>query len=186
MQQKTVIGLDAKITFVGLANDVPAKIDTGADTSAVWASDIFVDKDGLLHYKLFGKGAPYYTGEEIVTKDYSVASVKSASGNVTIKYKVKLPIKIKRRLVRAVFGLSERSTHKYPVLIGRSTLRGKFLVDVKKKGTDVANAHKESETLNRLMRKDPYAFYKEHYLNGGEKWKLLSFQMETLTIPPSV
>ena len=187
MSQKTVIGRDAEVTFVGLVENVPAKIDTGADASAVWASDIFVDEDGRLHFKLFDDGSPYYTGEEITTDDYSVAMVRSASGDVVMKYKVKLSIRIKGRRIGAVFGLSDRSTHKYPILIGRRTLHRKFIVDVEEKATDIKKIKKKKiPNLNVEMREDPYKFYKEQYLNGvDEKWKLLSYQMETPTIPPN-
>ena len=99
--KKTVIGRDATVTFIGSIEDVPAKIDTGADASAVWASDIFVDKDGVLHYKLFDEGSPYYTGEENTTKHYSVAMVKSASGDTVMKYKVRLPIILGGRKIKA-------------------------------------------------------------------------------------
>lgn len=169
MSQKTIIGRDAKVSFVGLAEDVPAKVDTGADASAVWASDIFVDKDGILHYKLFDKGSPYYTGEEITTDEYSVAVVKSASGDVVMKYKVKLSIRINGRRIGAVFGLSDRSTHNYPILIGRRTLKGKFIVDVEEKATKTTKETKATPKLNEQMREDPYKFYKEQYLNGVDE-----------------
>ena len=169
MSQKTVIGRDAEVTFVGLAENVPAKVDTGADASAVWASDIFVDEQGILHYKLFDEGSPYYTGEEITTDDYSVAMVKSASGDIVMKYKVKLPVLIKGKRIGAVFGLSDRSTHNYPILIGRRTLKGKFIVDVEEKATEVEKNGKNTPTLNEQMKEDPYKFYKEQYLNGVEE-----------------
>ena len=169
MSQKTVIGRDAEVTFVGLAENVPAKIDTGADASAVWARDIFVDEQGILHYKLFDNGSPYYTGEEITTDDYSVAIVKSASGDIVMKYKVKLSIRIKGKRIGAVFGLSDRSTHNYPVLIGRRTLRGKFVVDVEEKVTEVDQNRKNTPKLNAQMKEDPYKFYKEQYLNGVDE-----------------
>jgi len=169
MPQKTIIGSDARVTFVGLAENIPAKIDTGADTSAVWASNIFVDKQGFLHYKLFGEDSPYYTDKEIITDDYSVAKVKSASGDIVIKFKVKLSIRLRERRIGAVFGLSDRSKHKYPVLIGRQTLMGKFIVDVEEKETDIPMGVKHETKLHTKMRKNPYKFYKEYYLNGVEK-----------------
>ena len=43
--RKAIIGRDAFVALAGVAENVPAKVDTGADTSAIWASDIFVDKD---------------------------------------------------------------------------------------------------------------------------------------------
>ncbi len=166
MSEKCIVGRDEKIEFVDYAKNVPAKIDTGADGSAVWASDIFVDEDGVLHFKLFGKGSPYYTGKEISTKDYSVILTKSASGDVVMKYRTKLSIRIKGRRIKAKFGLSNRSTHNYPVLIGRKTLHGKFLVDVTEK-TDAAEKVKKVTPpgLNKQMRENPYKFYKENYLN---------------------
>ena len=171
MSEKSIIGRDTKIDFVDLATQVPAKIDTGADGSAVWASDIFVDENGMLHFKLFGEGSPYYTGKEISTKDYSVIMTKSASGDIVMKYRTKLSIRIMDKRIKAKFGLSDRSTHNYPVLIGRKTLHGKFLVDVTEK-TDQADKIKKvtPKGLNRQMREDPHKFYKEHYLkeNGAK------------------
>ena len=166
MSEKYIIGRDDKVEFIGYAKDVPAKIDTGADSSAVWASDILVDKDGALHFKLFGEGSPYYTGEEISTKDYSVILTKSASGDVVMKYRTKLSIRIGSKRIAANFGLSNRSTHNYPVLIGRKTLHGRFLVDVTQE-TETSKQIKKNtpQGLNREMRKDPYKFYKENYLN---------------------
>ena len=164
MSEKHIIGRDAKIDFVDLVTDVPAKIDTGADGSAVWASDIFVDEEGTLHFKLFGEGSPYYTGKEISTKDYSVVLTKSASGDVVMKYRTKLSIRIKGKRIKANFGLSDRSTHNYPVLIGRKTLSGKFLVDVTEKADIAKKAKKVTLKLNEKMRKDPHKFYKERYL----------------------
>ena len=186
MSQKTVIGRDAEVSFVNMVDNVPAKVDTGADTSAVWASDIFVDENGKLHFKLFDDGSPYYTGEDIVTDDYSVAMVKSASGDTVMKYKVKLSIRIKGRRIKTVFGLSDRSTHSYPILIGRRTLHGKFIVDVEEKVTDVEKDVSSTAKLNEQMREDPYKFYQEQYLNGvDEEWKLQSYPMEMPTIPPN-
>ena len=53
-------------------------------------------------------------------------------GHKQVRYKVKLSIVIGGRRIMATFTLSDRSTQVYPVLIGRSTLTGKFIVDVAK------------------------------------------------------
>ena len=45
-RKKTIIGRNVKIHF-NRRMDVPAKVDTGADSSAVWASNIRVGKDGV-------------------------------------------------------------------------------------------------------------------------------------------
>ena len=111
---------------------VPAKIDTGADGSAVWASNI-AEKKGVLSFTLFGKASPFYTGAVITTRDYRVVSVKNSFGQTEFRYKVKLRLTIGGRTVKATIGLADRSHNSYPLLIGRRTLQGKFLVDVARK-----------------------------------------------------
>ena len=63
------------------------------------------------------------------------------------------------------FGLSDRSTHNYPILIGRRTLNGKFLVDVSLSDNLVKIKKNTPAKLNEKMKKNPYKFYKENYEN---------------------
>lgn len=184
MPQKVTIGRDTPVTFADLAMAIPAKVDTGADTSAIWASDISVDKEGKLHFKLFDQGSPYYTGNEIVMDDYSVAKVKSASGHTVVKYKVIIPVSIHGREYEVCFGLSNRSKLKYPILIGRESLSGNFIVDVELKETTIEEKTIKQPEFNKLMRNDPYKFYTEHFLNGVDKqWELQFYQTVLATIP---
>ena len=108
---------------------VPARIDTGAKTSSIWATAI-QERDGVLRYMLFSKDSPYFTGALLVTSDYEKIVVACSIGAVQERYKVKLLIKLKGRKVRARFTLADRSQQAYPVLMGRNVLRGKFVVDV--------------------------------------------------------
>ena len=167
--EKTVIGREVAIDFGEKIKNVPAKVDTGADSSAVWASDIFVDPKHVLHFKLFDEGSKFYTGTEHATKDFSVAITKSSLGETALKYRVKLSINIAGRKIRATFGLSDRSTHNYPVLIGRKTLNGKFIVDVSQHANLVIIKKNTPENLNEEMKQNPYKFYKENYINEEEK-----------------
>ena len=48
-----------------------------------------------------------------------------------MRYKVKIPVVVKGRKIKANFTLADRSAQVYPVLVGRNILRGKFVVDVK-------------------------------------------------------
>ena len=59
MKEKAIIGSTEFVNFGERAQKVSAKIDTGADSSAVWASNIRIDKDGVLKFSLFGEGSPY-------------------------------------------------------------------------------------------------------------------------------
>lgn len=166
MADKDIIGREVTVDFGDEIKDVPAKVDTGADSSAVWASDIFIDENHLLHYKLFGKNSKYYTGIEHTTSEYSVAMTKSSLGEKALKFRVKMSITIAGRKICASFGLSNRSTHNYPVLIGRRTLSGKFLVDVSLSNHLVEVKKNTPVGLNDKMKQNPYKFYKETYLNG--------------------
>ncbi len=112
--------------------DIPAKVDTGADSSAIWASNI-AEHDSRLSFALFAPSSPHYTGTIITTDDYRVISVKNSFGQTEYRYKVRMPIVLGGRKLRAAFTLANRARNRYPVLIGRKTLHGKFLVDVTRK-----------------------------------------------------
>lgn len=107
---------------------VPAKVDTGADSSAIWASAIS-ELDGQLSFRLFDKTSPFYTGKLHSSDDYSVISVKNSFGKSELRYKVKLRLRVGGKTIRAKCTLANRAHNKYPVLIGRKTLHGKFVVD---------------------------------------------------------
>lgn len=156
-----VIGSNALIDIVGHVSGVPAKVDTGADSSAIWASDVQVSRKGILSFKLFGKSSPYYTGEAITRKSFNVASIRSSNGYTQIRYRVELPIRVSNKRLRASFYLSDRSVHNFPILLGRRTLNKKFLVDVSLK--EYTRPAKTSFVLNKEMLKDPYTFHKKYH-----------------------
>ena len=102
-------------------------------------------------------------GEEIITKDYTVTEVTSASGHVVIKFCPYFKIKIAGKSIRARFGLSDRSKHRYPILIGRRTISGKFLVDVSK-DENLIPLRDHHGHLRDELQANPYEFYKKYYL----------------------
>ncbi len=148
---KTIIGRAEKVSFpdLGLKN-VPAKIDTGADASSIWCSKIGV-VDSQLHCVFFDKGSPFYSGETVIfnSGDVDLTRVANSFGHRELRYKVKIPMKIKNRTIKATFTLTDRSSKLYPVLIGRSMLKNKFLVDVSR-GTPLHE--EENERLKRLRK----------------------------------
>lgn len=108
---------------------VPAKVDTGADSSAIWASNIR-EVHGTLQFCLFDAASPFYTGRTVTAIKYGVTSVKNSFGHVEHRYKVPLKVTIAGRTINVRFTLANRENNRYPILIGRRTLSGKFLVDV--------------------------------------------------------
>jgi len=166
-----IIGRNTVVEFVGHARGVAAKVDTGADSSSVWATNIRINPEGDLQFILFDEGSPHYTGEIITRKDYTVAVVRSATGHEQIRYRVRFSLRIHRKKVLALFNLSDRSKNIFPVLIGRRTLKNKFVVDVTR--ADVAREEKvfsdENRVLSNELAKDPQAFYKKYFGKNIDK-----------------
>jgi len=160
-----VIGQNELVSIDRRVIDVPAKIDTGADSSAIWASDIRVKRDGTLVFKLFGEGSRYYTGEVITRTDFSVAKVRSAMGQEQIRYKTRMGVSLAGKRIRVMFNLSDRSRNNYKVLIGRRTVAGKFVVDVTKKAVESPKTP-QTKLLNKKLAKNPYQFHKKYVKTG--------------------
>ena len=157
----SIIG-STEYVSVGKIKKVPAKIDTGADSSAIWASNIEVQKDGTLTYSLFAPKSPYYTGEILKNKEYTVSLVRSSNGGEQIRYRVKLPIKINGHTVKASLTLADRSRNHFPILIGRRTISGRFLVDVSKSNVECPDKHLKTRSLNRELEENPYEFHQKY------------------------
>ncbi len=153
------LGVVEKVA-IGKETGILAKIDTGADSSSVWASNISVNKEGVLQFTLFSPQSAYYSGKVYKRTDFSAAKVRSSNGIMEIRYKTHLPIVIKGRRIRAMVTLADRSKNRYPVLIGRRTIAGKFLVDTSKKHHVLKVAPKNRE-LRKKLEKDPHMFHKE-------------------------
>jgi len=78
--RQKLIGQTELIDFPELHLDsIAARIDTGAKTSAIWASNIVV-KDGILRFTLFDETSEYYTGDVLQTKAYHNRTIISSIG----------------------------------------------------------------------------------------------------------
>lgn len=127
---KKIIGRSTNVAFPELeVDDIPARVDTGARLSSVWASA--EERDGILRVVLLGAKHERFNGKEFQFKEFEQVVVASSMGHIQKRYKVKLLVKIGGKKIRAQFTLADRSTQVYPVLIGRNVLQGKFIVDVK-------------------------------------------------------
>lgn len=151
----TIIGRAEKIDLCDFELvGIPAKVDTGADTSSLWVSNVEEREDGL-YFVLFGPDSENYTGEvqHFTKPDYELTRVANSFGQKELRYKVKLRITLKDRKLRATFTLSDRSQKTYPILLGRKLMHGKFLVDVAD-GDPLHEAEQEkAEQLKRDLAK---------------------------------
>ena len=156
------------ITIAGI-KDVPAKIDTGADSSAVWASDIKMEPDNQLSFALFSTESPLYTGKRLSTDHYTVKSIRSSHGDEQVRYQVELEITLGGQTFTTAFTLADRSQNNFPVLIGRRTLKNRFLIDVSKSPVKrQKNPH--TPKLKHELEQDPHKFHQK-YIERSKSWK---------------
>lgn len=163
-QKMCVIGSTEYVDVAGIKN-IPAKIDTGADSSSIWVTDIDMDADGILSFSLLSKKSPLYTGERLEFDDYTVKTIRSSHGDEQIRYRVKMPLTLGGKTFETVFTLANRSRNSFPILIGKRTLEGNFLVDVSKSSIDRQYSSK-SAWLNRELKDDPYQFHHKYIKKG--------------------
>ena len=167
MDEKVTIGRNEPVDLLRYARrQVPAKIDTGADSSSIWVSKVRVDKHGILRFSLFGEGSPFYNGKIVKRENYKVAVVRSASGHQQLRYRAALSLRLGGKRIRTTFNLSDRSQNKFPVLIGRRTISGRFIVDVSK-STYSDQEKTQTKEMNAELAKNPYEFYKRYYKQSG-------------------
>ena len=155
-----IIGNSTKIKITEIKG-IPAKIDTGATISSIWASDIKITPDNKLEFCLFAPESEFYTGEKITVDEFKVRNVRNSTGHEAIRYMVTLPTVIKGKRIRVSYTLADRSRNDFPVLIGRRALLGKFLVDVSRLGV----AYKERKINNELndeLAADPQKFHQKY------------------------
>ena len=117
------------IDIVGLE----AKVDTGAYTSALHCHHIqTLARDGVegISFKLLDPSHPEYNDHEYFFENFSRKKIKSSSGHAEWRYIVKTSVVLFGRKFKTEFSLADREQMKFPVLLGRKFLRGRFVVDV--------------------------------------------------------
>ena len=161
--KKVIIGRTEHIVIPSEgARSIRVKIDTGADRSSIWASNITMSDDGKLSFTLFAPESKYYSGTVYRTKNFEASRVRSAHGGLQVRFRIHLTIILGGKKIRGTFTLADRSKNKYPALIGCKILNKKFLVDVSK-GLIREN---RTDELTQELKCDPKAFFKKYYHNN--------------------
>jgi hypothetical protein len=134
MKAKKLIGRSDKVDLPELGLfDLDAKIDTGAYTSAIHCHNIkVVNKGGkkLLHFILLDPAHPAYNEKPYYFERFSRRSIKNSFGNSERRYIIKTVVELFGKVIRTEFSLSNRGNLKFPVLLGRKFIQGRFYVDV--------------------------------------------------------
>lgn len=150
-----VIGRAERVDLPELSvKGVPAKTDTGADASSIWASQAKETETGL-ECVFFGPESPYYSGKVVYFPKgtYSYTRVASSFGHREIRYKVKIRVKVAGKTIYATFTLANRASKTYPILIGRKLLYGKFLVDVSKGRPLISEERRKRAIMRKELEK---------------------------------
>jgi len=83
-----------------------------------------------LSFKLLDKKHPEYNGLEIRTTVFKEKRIRNSFGQAEDRYRVKLKIRLFGKIFNTFFTLTDRKKMNYPLLLGKTFLSGKFLVDV--------------------------------------------------------
>ncbi len=109
---------------------IEAKIDTGAYTSSIHCDSIEVKQiDGkfILHFKI-----DLFAKEEFKFEEFKQKKIKNSFGEMEERFIIKTLILLGNKKIRSSISLTNRDHMRYPVLIGRRILKGRFLIDVSK------------------------------------------------------
>jgi len=130
---KRTIGRTEMIDFPSLDwIDVPCCVDTGAYRSSMHCDDIHMEEDDAGQKVLvvtFQDGGTH-PPQRFTTFDQAL--VRSSNGSEELRYIVTLPLRIFGTDFSIAFTLANRTSMKFPVLLGRTFLRQGFIVDVRR------------------------------------------------------
>jgi hypothetical protein len=130
---KLTIGRKDKADFPELKlTNISCKIDTGAYTSTIHSHDIkeiIIDGEKYIEFQLLDPSHPKYREEKLKTKNFTKKNIKNSFGITEERFVIKTIIKIFENEYPIELSLSERSDMKNPILIGRTLLNNRFIVD---------------------------------------------------------
>lgn len=130
---KQIIGRSEIVALPELGIDqLAAKIDTGAYSSSIdcaFAAEVKGRDATVLEYTLFHPSHSLYSGHKLQTADYVTTEVTSSHG-VSQRFVIYTMIEFRGIRVRSRVTLTNRQRLRYPLLLGRQFLTGKFIVDV--------------------------------------------------------
>lgn len=140
----------ADIPRLGLFG-IEAKIDTGAYTSSLHCEKIVVNYENskpILYFTLEPGDAVPGDPKAMRFEEFTRKKIKNSFGEMEERFVIKAVVHIGKKKIRSGISLSNRGSMRYPLLIGRKLIKGKFLVDVSQAHTGGILA---SKVLNQFM-----------------------------------
>lgn len=123
-----VIGWREWVILPDLGVTVKAKVDTGARTSAIHVADIVV-KGGAVSFTVFPHQIDDLDATSASAPLLDVREIRSSSGEVQQRHVIKTWAKLHRRRWQIELTLASRDEMGFRMLLGRTAVRGRFLVD---------------------------------------------------------
>ena len=113
-------------------NKIKAKVDTGARTSALHAFDVRLEeRDGkkIVRFKIHPKQRDVETVVECEAPLHDERKVRDSGGHSEMRYVIQSTITIGGVAHKAEITLTNRDSMGFRMLLGRTTMRGHYLVD---------------------------------------------------------
>lgn len=111
---------------------IKAKVDTGARTSALHATELSIKKVGRYEYAHFKIHPNQDSAKPTISckvKIHSKRKVRSSSGHVSLRPVILLDLKVGDDIFETEFTLVNRDLMGFRMLIGRKALKGRYLVN---------------------------------------------------------
>lgn len=136
MKKKIIIGRKDKGDFPDLElRNIDLKVDTGAYTSAIHCHKIKIKKiDGkqILTFTLLDPSHHQYGNKEFSTDNFNEKRIKNSFGSSEKRFVITTSIRLFGKRYTIELSLSKRGEMRFPILIGRKFLMGKFIVNPSK------------------------------------------------------
>jgi hypothetical protein len=134
--KKKLIGRKDILNFPRLKLEgIEVKIDTGAYSSSIHCRYIKLEqKNGkeVITYVLLDPTHPKYHGKKFTSSTFKEKYVKSSNGVSEKRFVITTDVLIYEEKYKIELSLTERGEMRFPILIGRKLLIGKFIVDPSK------------------------------------------------------
>lgn len=114
---------------------IKAKVDTGARSSALHAFMVDPYKRGGSHWIMFAIH-PYQNRTDIIVECHAPVHdkrvVSDSGGHRNRRYVIKTLLVVGQKIMEAELTLTNRDTMKFRMLLGRTAMRGHYVVDPQK------------------------------------------------------
>ncbi len=115
--------------------DLPCKIDTGAETSAIHCHRVRlleVNGQETISFRLLDPSHEAYNNREFRTTKFKEKKIRNSFGQTEYRFTIRCKVALFGEIFVADFSLSDRVKMKFPVLLGKKLMKNRYLVDVAK------------------------------------------------------